>query len=304
LQNITTCLWFNNDAEAAARLYTSIFANGKVENPALYGEAGENIPHRPAKDTVMTVPFKLNGRDFLGLNGGPAYKFTPAISFFVDCNTEEEFTALFKTLSEKGSVLMPMAKYPFSERFAWVTDRFGVSWQLNLAHHPQKIMPFLMFNGKQFGKAEEAMRFYMSQFEDSHVVKLVHAKSEDTGIEGLHHAPEYVQQAIFTLHGEEFRVIDSPVEHTFGFTPGTSFMVNCETQAEIDRLWSALSAGGGEVQCGWLYDQYGVSWQIVPTALGQLMGKGNRAKNDAMMRALLKMVKLDIADLKTAYDRG
>jgi predicted 3-demethylubiquinone-9 3-methyltransferase (glyoxalase superfamily) len=243
----------------------------------------------------MTVPFSLGGREFLGLNGGPAYKFTPAISFFVDCNTEEEIRALFKTLSENGSVLMPLAKYPFSEKFAWVTDRFGVSWQLNLAHHPQKLTPFLMFNGKEFGKAEEAVRFYMSHFENSGIVKLVHANAD---------GQQHVQQAIFTLHGQEFRAIDSPVQHNFGFTPATSFIVNCDTQQEIDRLWTALSAGGGEVQCGWLYDKYGVSWQVVPTALAEMMGKGDQARNNAMMGALLKMVKLDIAGLRDAWERG
>ncbi len=163
MPNITTCLWFDNQAEDAAKFYASIFRNSRITGITRYGEAGREIHGRPA-GSVMTVTFQLDGQQFMGLNGGPLFKFTEA----------------------------------------------------------------------------------------------------------------------------------------------TSFVVNCATQEEVDHFWAKLSEGGDEKtqQCGWLKDKYGVSWQVVPTVLGELLGGKDGRKSERVMNALLKMKKLDIAALKQAYDQA
>ncbi len=155
----------------------------------------------------------------------------------------------------------------------------------------QKIVPHLWFPEK----AAEAARFYASIFPDSHV-DLVTTVPADTP-SGPAGTVEIVE---FTLAGQPFKAIGAgPLDP---FNHAISFFVNCDDQAEVDRLWDALSAGGSIEQCGWLRDRYGVSWQIVPAALGELMGGKDRARAGRVMEAMLKMRKLDVAALRRAYD--
>jgi predicted 3-demethylubiquinone-9 3-methyltransferase (glyoxalase superfamily) len=292
MQKIVPYLWFNDQAEEAAKLYSSLFDNAKILSTARYGEAGPG-----PKGTVMMVTFQLEGQRFMALNGGPQYSFTPAISFFVTCGTAERVDALWRKLSDGGRVLMELQKYPFSEKFGWVEDRYGLSWQLNLAGRGTKISPFLMFVGKQQGRAEEAMKFYVSLFKDSSIEQIERFGAGQGETEGT------VMHGRFSLAGQEFMAMDSAREHAFSFTPATSLYVNCDTQAEIDTLWEKLPQGGGEPgRCGWLTDRYGVSWQIVPSILGELMGDAKSGRPNKVMQALLKMNKLDIKELQRAYE--
>ncbi len=245
----------------------------------------------------MNMTFTLEGQDFMALNGGPVYKFTPAISLYVKCETPQEINRLWKKLSVGGSVLMPLDKYPFSERFGWLNDKYGLSWQFNLESGGQKITPLLMYVGKQAGKAEEAMKFYVSLFKDSRISAISRYRSGEGDIEG------YVNHGVFSLNGQEFFAMESTLPHLFTFTPAFSLLVNCDTQEEIDHFWENLSEGGMEVQCGWLTDKYGVSWQIVPTVLGKLMTDKDPKKAGQVMQALLQMKKLDIALLQQAYEK-
>jgi predicted 3-demethylubiquinone-9 3-methyltransferase (glyoxalase superfamily) len=293
MKKISTCLWFDDRAEEAVNLYSSIFKNSKIEATSRYGEAAAEVSGRP-KGSVMVVTFQLDGEEFMALNGGPVFTFSPAISFFVSCKTEEEVDSLFQKLSAGGLVLMELAKYPFSEKFAWVNDRFGASWQLCLGNRPQKITPLLMFVGEQQGKAEEAMKFYISQFENSRIINIKHYEAGEMEPEGT------VKHAVFSLNGQEFMAMDSNGAHPFTFTPATSFVANCETQGEVDTLWKKLSDGGRTDRCGWLTDKYGVSWQIVPTVLSEIMQAKDTEKSKRVMEALLQMDKLDIEALRRA----
>ena len=289
MQKIVPFLWFDNQAEEATKFYASLFDNSKIVNKAFYGDAGPG-----SKGTVMTVTFELEGLSFMALNGGPEFHFTPAISFFVTCKTEKEVDALWQKLSEGGKVHMELQKYPFSEKFGWVDDRYGVSWQLNLAGR-KMITPFLMFVGKQHGRAEEAIKSYVSLFKSSSIDQV-----ERYG-PGMGEPEGTLMHGRFALAGQELMAMDSNREHRFTFTHAVSFFVNCETQAEIDMLWEKLSEGGEKEQCGWVKDKYGVSWQIVPAVLGELIGDLKSARSNKVMEALLKMKKIDIKGLQEAY---
>ena len=156
----------------------------------------------------------------------------------------------------------------------------------------QKITPFLWFDGK----AEEAMNFYVSIFKNSKVGRVSRYGDAGPGPKGT------VMSATFQIEGQDFYALNGGPQ--FKFTPAISFFVNCETQPEVDDLWEKLSAGGEKKQCGWLQDKYGVSWQIIPTVLGKLLGDKDPEKARRVMQAMMKMNKLDINGLQAAYDQG
>jgi predicted 3-demethylubiquinone-9 3-methyltransferase (glyoxalase superfamily) len=293
MQKITPFLWFDNNAEEAVNLYTSIFKNSKVGSIARYGEAGPG-----PVGTVMTATFQLAGQEFTALNGGPEYQFTPAISFFVYCQSQAEIDDLWTRLSEGGTVLMELAKYPFSEKFGWVNDKFGVSWQLNFVGLPQKITPYLMFVGKQHGKAEQAINEYVSLFKNSSISQIERFGAGEGEPAGS------VKHARFILDHQEFIALESSMDHHFTFTPAISFYVDCKTQPEVDQLWEKLSEGGEKGPCGWLVDKYGISWQIVPSILPELLADKDAKKSQRVMKAMLQMQKIDIEKLKMAYEQG
>jgi len=156
----------------------------------------------------------------------------------------------------------------------------------------QKITPFLWFDGK----AEEAMNFYVSVFKNSKVVRVSRYGEAGPGPKGT------VMSATFELDGQQFYALNGGPQFTF--TPAISLFVNCETQQEVDELWDKLSEGGKKERCGWLKDKYGLSWQIIPSALGKLLGDRDPAKANLVMMAMLQMDKIDIQRLQQAYEQA
>ena len=156
----------------------------------------------------------------------------------------------------------------------------------------QKITPFLWFNDK----AEEAMNFYVSVFKNSKVGRITRNGEGGPGPKGT------VMSVTFQLDGQEFMALNGGPHFTF--TPAISLFVNCETQKEVDELWEKLSEGGKQERCGWLKDKYGLSWQIIPSALGKLMQDKNAARAKSVMTAMLQMNKIDIEALQQAYDQA
>lgn len=296
IQKITPFLWFDNQAEEATNFYTSIFTNSKIKLVTRYGEEGAKAAERQ-KGTVMTVSFQIEGEEFIAINGGPVFEITPVISFFINCGNTQEIDRLWAKLSEGGEILMELHKYPFSEKYGWVKDKFGVSWQLILPGRSQKIAPCLMFTGTQHNKAEEAINFYTSVFKNSDIIQLERYKAGE-GPEGA------VVHAKFVLCGQEFIAMDSHMELPLNFNPAISLVVNCETQEEVDYYWEKLAEGGYEEaqQCGWLQDKYGLSWQIVPSVLGELLSDPDPVKSGRVMQTMLQMKKIDINALQQAYD--
>lgn len=292
---ITPFLWFDHQAEEAATFYASLFAHAQIGEVTRYSPASAAASGLP-EGSVMTVPFQLEGLAFVALNGGPLFTFTPAVSFFVNCDDEAEIDTLWHQLSAGGTPLMPLDHYPFSEKFGWLNDRFGLSWQLNLAPSATKIAPYLLFVGDQHGKAEEAITLYTSLLPNSHVEhieRVVPGEGDTTGT---------VRHATFSLHGQQFMAMDGGLDHAFTFSEANSFLVNCQTQAEVDRLWDTLTTGGEAGPCGWLKDKFGVSWQIVPTALDEMLADPDPEKAERVTQAMLQMSRIEIAGLQQAYE--
>lgn len=275
---IYPCLWFDGNAKVAADFYCSVFKNSKI-----------------IVDTPMVVNFELHGKKFMGLNGGPQFKFNPSISFFIVCETEDEIDSAWVKLIEGGMAMMPLDKYPWSERYGWVKDKFGLSWQLMMGSSEtmgQKIIPAFMFTGLQTGKAEQAMNFYASIFSDSKIKDINRYVADEHDVEGT------FKHARFHLGKENFVAMDSSAPHGFQFNEAISFVVDCETQEEIDHYWNKLTEGGQESMCGWLKDKFGVSWQIVPIMLGKLMS--DPKKSQQVMTVFMQMKKFDIEKLLKA----
>ncbi|VVB94663.1 3-demethylubiquinone-9 3-methyltransferase [uncultured archaeon] len=299
-QKITPNLWFDRQAEEAAKFYVSTFKNSRVSKITRASKTGFEI-HGLPEGTVMTIEFEIEGQKFIGINGGPLFKFTPAVSFLVACDTKEEVDAIWEKLSEGGTALMELGEYPFSEKYGWTQDRYGLSWQVMfIGDHKmeQKITPTLMFVGEQCGKAEATINFYTSVFNNAEIGNILrYGKGEEPDKEGT------IKHSTFTLENQGFAAMDSAREHNFTFNEAISFMVECETQEEIDNYWEKLTADGGqESMCGWLKDKFGVSWQVSPTALDEMLQDHDKKKVERVTNAFLKMKKFDIGELKKAYE--
>jgi predicted 3-demethylubiquinone-9 3-methyltransferase (glyoxalase superfamily) len=219
----------------------------------------------------------------------------------VVCSTPEEVDAKYAALSEGGSELMPLGEYPFSRRYAWIQDRYGLSWQLMLVEggvNGQKITPDFLFSDGECGKAEEAVTFYTGLFEDSEISQISRYG------EGEAHDPRAkVNYAGFTLDGIKFVAMDHGYGADFTFNEAFSLIINCKDQEEIDYFWDKLSAVPEAEQCGWLKDRFGVSWQIVPEFMDEVMYHSSREEKARVAEVFLKMKKFDIKELEQARRR-
>lgn len=292
---IVPCLWFDDQAEEAAAFYTKTFPGGRVAAVSRYPESFDNPAGKP-RGSVMTVELEVAGQRFTALNGGPLFAINPSVSFFVHVTTADEATRLFSALADGGTVLMPIDAYPWSERYGWVQDRLGVSWQV-IAGRPAPagatVVPCLMFTGARAGRAADAMQAYAGAFPDGRVVDaaLYEAGEGPTGS---------VKHGRFVLAGQDMIAMDSHLEHGFGFTEAVSLQVMCEDQAEVDRYWAALSESGEPGPCGWLKDRFGLSWQVVPRGIAEWMASPDAAARDRAFTAMMGMGKPDIAALRAA----
>jgi predicted 3-demethylubiquinone-9 3-methyltransferase (glyoxalase superfamily) len=291
---IVPCLWFDDQAEAASDFYVAVFPDGRLGPTAHYPTSGTNPSGKPP-GSVMTVDFTIAGRPFTALNGGADFTINPSISFFVYLPTDQEVDELYHALQDGGQALMPLDAYAWSTRYAWVMDRFGVSWQVMRSPGVESptIAPSLMFTGPQHGRAREAIDAYLGTFPRSSVERLEPYLAGE-GPEGT------IKYASFTLAGQPLAAMDSDYDHGFTFTEGVSLQVMCADQEEIDHYWRGLSAGGEAGPCGWLEDRFGVSWQVVPEALTEWMTHPDAEARERAFDAMLGMGKIDIAALRRA----
>lgn len=271
------CLWFDKEAAEAAEFYCGLFKHGKIldQNP-------------------MVSTFEILGTKMMALNGGPMYQKTTAISYFVYCNGAEEIDRLYAALSEGGMVMMPLGKYDWSPRYAFIKDRFGVSWQLDVEsiNSVQKVVPCFLFANQKMALVKKAVDRFVSIFPNSRILMEAPYPPEA----GLPNGTLLFAQ--FRLAGYIFNAMSSTRPEDFDFSPGNSIVVECETQAEIDHYWDKLGEGGRYEQCGWLQDEFGISWQVVPAILSRLMADPQRSGR--VIEAFLKMKKFDIQQLLDA----
>jgi len=272
MQRIVPTIWFNRNADEAAEFYADVFPDTLVD---------ARVPH-PESGETLTVDVLIDGYRVTLLNGGPEFGPTPAISFFVNFDPSRmedargELDRLWARLTDGGIVLMPLDRYDFSEHYGWVADRFGVNWQLMLTDPAGEPRPYIIPNLMYGGQARQAVDDYVALFPGAQVGTRV--TYPDSG---------EVMFSEFQLYGEWFTAMDSAVEQPFTFTPGLSLMVNAHGQEEIDRLWNGLSAVVALEQCGWLQDRYGVSWQIVPDNMAELMERPGAYQKLLGMRKLV-----------------
>lgn len=290
MPSITPHLWFDKEAKEAAKFYTSTFPNSKITNIT-------TISNTPSGDCDV-VSFELSGQKFMAISAGPYFKSNPSISFHVKCDSIEKVDSYYKKLSKSGKVLMELNEYPFSKRYAWVEDKYGVSWQIihSDKKFKQEIVPAFMFTQDVCGKAKEAINFYTKVFPASKINVIAEYEKNE-----FNEKENNVMYSEFILANKEFIAMDSGVGHKFKFNEAISFIVHCDTQKEIDYYWEKLSADKNAEQCGWLKDKYGVSWQIVPTIMDEMFKSKDKKKIAKVTAAFLKMKKFDIAKLKQAY---
>jgi predicted 3-demethylubiquinone-9 3-methyltransferase (glyoxalase superfamily) len=291
MAKFTPHLWFDHAARQGAELYTSVFPDSRITHIT-------TLRDTPSGDADV-VSFELAGQPFMAINGGPYFKPNPSVSFLVRYSTQEEVDSAWEKLLPGGMALMELGEYPFSQRFGWLQDRFGFSWQLlytNGEAFSQKIVPMVMFVGRVCGRAEEAVNFWASVFKPAQIGEIMrYGKGEEPD------KPGTVKLASFWLMGVEFAAIDSAWDHKFAFNEAISFMVSCEDQAEIDYYWQKLSAVPEAEQCGWLKDKFGLSWQVTPSEMDEMMARGTPEQIDRVTQAFLPMKKIDIAQVRAAY---
>ncbi|MBN8860356.1 MAG: VOC family protein [Sphingobacteriales bacterium] len=277
--SVYPCIWFNNNGKEAAAFYCTVFPGATV-----------------TEDTGLVQMLSINGQNMMFLNGGDQFAPNASISFLIANEDEKETERLYNALAEGGIALMPLDSYPFSKKYGWVRDKFGITWQLytgQKGNTDQYFTPTLMFINRQNGRAKEAITFYTTLFPDSQTEGILEYP------EGGEDTPGNVQHAQFRINGYTLACMDSSLNHNFNFDEGISLVVLTANQDETDYYWNGLTKSGGEESmCGWLKDKYGLSWQIVPKKLLSLINNNNPQISKYAMEAMMKMKKIIIADLE------
>lgn len=284
--NIFPCLWYDENAKESAEFYCKIF-NGSI-----------------TADTPVVMNIELFGQKLMLLNGGPQFEKNASVSFMVICETEDEVQEYWDQLMDGGMVLMPLDSYSWSKKYGWTRDKYGVTWQIFLGENQtgQKIIPTLMFIHENNGKAMHAMELYTKTFPNSRIGNILkygdgsegHPATED---------PENVQHAHFIIDDYSLFCMDNSYDHQFDFNEAISMVVMTDDQEQTDHYWNTLTSNGGrESMCGWLKDQFGFSWQIVPKRLIQLMSDPDPVKAQKVVQAMMRMQKIIIEDLEKAYN--
>jgi len=240
---IFPCIWFGHEINEAVNFYCDTFPSSKIKQ----------------KTSAATV-FEIENFTIMALGDVSGKSPNATMSFYVMCETVDEINIIWEKLADNGNILIPIETYPWSAKYGWVEDKYGVSWQLSLGEISdmgQKITPMLMFSGNQYGKAEEAINFYISIFEKSEFHFLSRYKGRDKLQNGK------ISHGQFNLLGKPFATLDSVIFQDLSFSIGNSIVVNCDTQTEVDYYWSMLTDDDAKSRSGWLKDRFGLSWQIV-----------------------------------------
>ena len=279
--DIFPCIWFNQNGSEAAQFYTSIFKNSKI-----------------TVDSSMVINIEIEGQKLMFLSVGPQFRPNQSFSLMMMCDSHEEVEDYYQKLSAGGKIMMALDTYPWSEKYAWVEDLYGISWQLyyNAEKAEQKFSPVMMFTGNNAGKCREAIGFYTDIFPNSKVESIMDYP------EGQGEAAGNIAHSQFLIGNYTMMAMDSSHDHKVQFSEGTSMVLMTNNQEETDFYWNKLTDGGEESMCGWLKDRYGFSWQITPKRLIELTNNGNPELNKKAFDAMLKMKKIIIKDIEDAIN--
>lgn len=294
MQKIVPSLWFDHVAADAARFYAEAIPGTTVTDTQYYPLEGLLDFQQEFAGKELTVEFEVQGYRFVAINAGPEFRVNPSVSFMLnfdpsrDERAREHLDEVWAALSDGGTELMPLGEYEFSPHYGWIQDRYGVSWQLILtdpAGEPRPfVIPNLLFGGSAQNRAGEAMEYYVSLFEGARAGNVWRYP------DAVGPAPAgSIMFGELNLFGQWFALMDSAVEQDFTFNPGVSLMLQCEDQEELDRYWHELSAVPEAEQCGWLVDRLGLSWQVVPANMRELM------QAPGSFEKLLAMKKIEIS---------
>ncbi|MFT3661862.1 MAG: VOC family protein [Gordonia sp. (in: high G+C Gram-positive bacteria)] len=301
MQKIVPNIWFDGTAAEAAEHYARVLPDTSGRVLMRYPEEGlpdfqKALAGQPlTAEIVVGESAEDGGCRIVLINAGPEFAPNESISFMLNFDPSRDpdaaatLEAVWAGLGDGGEVLAELDEYPFSPRYGWIRDRYGVTWQLILTHPDGEPRPFvipsLLFCGAAQNRAKAAIAAYTSLFDDSGVGMIVDYSTATGAVRA-----DSVMFGDFRLAGQWFTAVDSPEPRDFSFTCGVSLQVNCADQAEIDRCWEALSAVPEAEQCGWCADEFGLSWQIVPEEMGSLMA------SPEAYGAMLAMKKIVIAD--------
>lgn len=279
MQKITPNIWFQGNAEEAINFCLDVFSDGEIVSKDYYpNSAEEGLADFQADfaGKVLSIEYRLGDLNFTAINAGEEFRPNPSISFMVnfdpsrDDNAREHLDEVWNKLIDGGEARMALDKYDFSEHYGWVEDRYGVNWQLILtdpAGEPRPfMMPAMMFAGPALGKANAARHYYAEIFENSRLASEArYPETTDIFIK------DHLMFSDLQLAGQWFVMNDGGPQQDFTFTEGVSLAVACRDQAEIDYFWEKLSTVPEAEICGWCKDQFGVSWQIIPENMAELM---------------------------------
>lgn len=297
MQRIVPNIWCQRNAVEVGDFYAQVLPNASSTVSSSYPTEGLLDFQVPFAGLPLVVDVNVDGYQLRLINAGEEFWPTPAISFILnmdplkfdggEAEARERINSMWAAFSDGGTVRMELGEYPYSKLYGWIEDRYGVNWQLMLTDPEGPpaplVVPSLLFTGAE-AKAQAAMDFYTDLIPGSSVDAAVPYPEGDD-------SPEGVMFAQFTLAEQCFSTMDGGTDHKFTFSPGISLEISCPDQAEIDRLWDALSSVPEAEACGWVQDRYGVSWQIVPANMDALM------KHPGAYERMIQMKKLIIADL-------
>lgn len=289
MRQIAIQLCFNDQAEEAVKYYTKIFNNSEITREIHYP--------MPEGETVA-YGFTIENQAFAALNGEDDTKMNPSFSLMVSLDTAEEVDALYAELAKGGKDLMSLDAYPFSERYAWVEDQFGLSWQIMLAPDVpknHKIRVSLLFAGQYCGQAEQALKDYATIFQKAAPGQIHYYQEDET-----QDARAKVKYAELNVGDQQLVFMDHGFASDEVFSKAISFQIVAGAQSEVDYYWDKLSADEGAESMGWLKDRHGISWQVVPQAYLQIMETATETQKKRVLEALFKMKKMNVANLENA----
>ncbi|MGL4759339.1 MAG: VOC family protein [Patescibacteria group bacterium] len=294
MKNPIIHLWFDTEAKNAADFYLSVFSsNASIINKSIINSNSNN--------EYDFFEMKIHNQELILISAGPFFKKNSSISMFVNYSTEEELREIYNKLSEGSKILMELGKYDFSPLYSWIEDKYGVSWQL--IYDPQNqynqvIEPCFLFTNEACGKAKEAMELYTKALPNSSIKTLVNYPQ---GVEGQ--STNNLMYGVLDLNGYTLIFMDSSLEHDFNFNEGVSVLLNVENQTEFDNCYKYLSDAIESEQCGWVKDKYGISWQIQPIQLVDIMRSSNVESKNKVIQKILTMKRLEIGKILEVFNK-